>query len=96
VTDEAVAAAVCRILSTAKTRQYVVTARAVMRELGAEMQSGRLRAVLRRYGFVYTRVGNYDVGKYVVDVESARRICEKILATPRPSAASRRRRLRRP
>ncbi len=77
VTDEAIVVAVCRILSTAKTRQYVVTARAVMRELGYEIPNGRLRAVLRKYGFVYRRVGNYDVGKYVVDVESAREICQK-------------------
>jgi len=77
VTDDAIAAAVCRILSTAKTRYYVVTARAVMRELGAEIRHGRLRAVLRRYGFQYIRRGA-TVPKYVVDVESARRICEKI------------------
>ena len=79
MTDDAIAAAVCRILSTAKTRYYVVTARAVMRELGAEIRHGRLRAVLRRYGFQYIRRGATDsVPKYVVDVESARRICEKI------------------
>ncbi len=78
VTDEAIAAAVCRIVSTAKTWQYVVTARAVMRMLGQEIPNGRLRAVLRKYGFRYTRVGSYDVGKYVVDVESAREICRKI------------------
>ncbi len=77
VTDEEIAVAVCSILSTAKTRQYVVTARAVMRELGYEIPNGRLRAVLRKYGFIYRRVGNYDVGKYVVDVESAREICQK-------------------
>jgi hypothetical protein len=79
VTDEDIAAAICRILSTAKTRYYVVTARAVMRELGAEMRHGRLRAVLRRYGFQYIRRGAPDsLPKYVVDVESARRICEKM------------------
>ncbi len=77
VTDLEVAETVCRILSTAKTRQYVVTARAVMRELGYEIPNGRLRAVLNKYGFRYTRVGSYDVGKYVVDVESAREICQK-------------------
>ncbi len=79
VTDLEIAETVCRILSTAKTRQYVVTARAVMRTLGYEIPNGRLRAVLRRFGFAYRRVGGYDVGKYVVDVESARRICEKIM-----------------
>jgi hypothetical protein len=79
VTDDAIAAAVCRILSTAKTRYYVVTARAVMRELGQEIRHGRLRAVLRRFGFQFIRRGSADaVPKYVVDVESARRICGKI------------------
>jgi hypothetical protein len=79
VTDEAIAAAVCRITSTAKTRYYVVTARAVMRELGQEIRHGRLRAVLRRYGFQYIRRGPADsVPKYVVDVESALQICRKI------------------
>jgi len=79
VTDDAIAAAVCRILSTAKTRQYVVTARAVMRVLGQEISHGKLRAVLNKYGFRYVRWGAADsVPKYVVDVESARRICEKI------------------
>jgi len=80
VTDDAIAAAVCRILSTAKTRYYVVTARGVMRELGAEIRHGRLRAVLRRYGFRYIRRGPADsIPKYVVDVESARVICQKIM-----------------
>lgn len=76
VTDEAIAVAVCRILNTAKTRQYVVTARAVMHVLGREVPHGVLRAVLRRYGFKYVRVSG--VAKYVVDVESARRICGKL------------------
>ena len=80
MTDDAIAAAICRILSTAKTRYYVVTARAVMRELGAEIRHGRLRAVLRRYGFQYIRYGTADsVPKYVVDVESARVICQKMV-----------------
>ena len=74
--EEAVAWAVCQILSTAKTRQYVVTARAVMHVLGREVPHGVLRAVLNRYGFQYVRVS--PTAKYVVDVESARRICEKI------------------
>jgi len=78
VTDEAVAAAVCQILSTAKTRRYVVTARAVMHVLGQELRQGALRATLNRYGFKYVRVSGSDAAKYVVDVESARRICEKI------------------
>jgi len=79
VTDEAIVAAVCRILSTAKTRYYVVTARGVMRVLGQEIRHGRLRAVLRYYGFQFTRWGPADsLPKYVVDVESAKRICEKI------------------
>jgi len=79
VTDEAIAEAVCHILSTARTRQYVVTARAVMRELGEEIRNGALRAVLRRYGFRFIRHGPVDsVPKYVVDVESARPICQKI------------------
>jgi hypothetical protein len=78
VTEDAVAAAVCRILSTAKTRQYVVTARAVMHALGQEIRQGALRATLRRFGFKYVRVGGSDAAKYVVDVEVARRICEKI------------------
>jgi hypothetical protein len=79
VTDDAVAAAVCRILSAAKTRHYVVTARAVMRELGQEISHGRLRAVLCRFGFRFTRWGPADsVPKYIVDVESAREICKKI------------------
>jgi hypothetical protein len=79
VTDETIAAAVCRIISTAKTRYYVVTARAVMRELGQEVRHGRLRAVLNRYGFRYVRWGSADsVPKYVVDAESARLICQKI------------------
>jgi hypothetical protein len=78
VTDDAIATAVCRILSTAKTRYYVVTARGVMRELGAEIRHGRLRAVLRRSGFKYVRVGGSDAAKYVVDVESARVICRKM------------------
>jgi hypothetical protein len=76
---ELVAAAVCRILSTARTRRYVVTARAVMRELGREVPHGALRATLNRYGFRYVPVHKSDVGKYVVDVESARPICEKIM-----------------
>ena len=75
---EDVAAAICRILSTAKTRHYVVTARAVMRLLGRDLPQGALRAVLNRYGFKYIRAGTDDVVKYVVDVESARRICEKL------------------
>jgi len=78
VTDDAIAAAVCRILSTAKTPRYVVTARGVMRELGVEIRHGRLRAVLRRFGFKYVRVGTPDAAKYVVDVESARAICRKM------------------
>jgi len=78
VTDDAIVAAICRILSAAKTRHYVVTARGVMRELGAEIRHGRLRAVLRRYGFKYVRAGTPDVAKYVVDVESARTICQKM------------------
>jgi len=78
VSYEDVATAVCRILSTAKSRQYVVTIRAVIRELGREIPHGVLRAVLNRYAFKYMRVGG-DVGKYVVDVESARSICEKII-----------------
>ncbi len=77
--DEAIAAAVCRILSTAKTRQYVVTARAVMKVLGREIKHGTLRAVLDKYGFVYMRVGSSDAAKYVVDVEAAKPICEKIM-----------------
>ena len=76
VMDEDVAAAVCRILSTAKTRQYVVTARAVMRLLGREVPHGVLRAVLNKYGFQYVRVS--PTAKYVVDAESARYICRKI------------------
>ncbi|MFZ8810848.1 MAG: hypothetical protein ACO2PN_22415 [Pyrobaculum sp.] len=79
VSDDAIAAAVCRILSTAKTRYYVVTARGVMRELGQEIRHGRLRAVLRRFGFQYIRHGTADsLPKYVVDVESAKKICQKI------------------
>lgn len=78
VDDDAIAEAVCRILSTAKTRQYVVTARNVMRVLGEEIHNGALRSVLRRYGFRYMRVGSYDLGKYVVDVEHARKICERL------------------
>ncbi len=79
VTDLEIAETVCRILSTAKTRQYVVTARAVMRVLGREIPHGVLRAALNKYGFKYVRVGGSDTAKYVVDVESARRICEKIM-----------------
>jgi hypothetical protein len=79
VTYEDVAAAVCRILSTAKTPRYVVTARAVMRVLGREIPHGVLRAALNRYGFAYVRVGNSDAGKYVVEVESAKPICEEIM-----------------
>ena len=79
MTDEAIAEAVCRILSTAKTRYYVVTARGVMRELGEEIRHGRLRAVLKKYGFLYIRRGPVDsVPKYVVDVESARAVCQKL------------------
>jgi hypothetical protein len=79
VTYEDVAAAVCRILSTAKTRQYVVTARAVMWVLGREIPHGVLRAVLNKYGFSYAAVHKSDAGKYVVDVEAAKPICEKIM-----------------
>jgi hypothetical protein len=75
---EDVAVAICRILSTSKTRRYVVTARAVMHTLGRDLPHGALRAVLNRYGFRYARAGTADVVKYVVDVESARRICEKL------------------
>ena len=75
---ELVAEAVCRILSTARTPRYVVTARAVMRALGREIPHGALRATLDRYGFRYARAGTADVAKYVVDVESAREICEKL------------------
>jgi hypothetical protein len=76
---EDVAAAICRILSTAKTRHYVVTARAVMRTLGRDLPQGALRAVLNHYGFRYMRVGTDDVVKYIVDVEAAKPICEKIM-----------------
>jgi len=79
VTYEDIAAAVCRILSTAKTRQYVVTIHGVMRVLGREIPPRALRAALNKYGFKYVRVGSSDVGKYVVDVESARLICRKII-----------------
>jgi 6-phosphofructokinase len=79
VASDVVAEAICRILFTAKTRRYVVTARGVMRVLGREIPHGALRAALNKYGFVYVRVGNYDVGKYVVDVEIAKPICEKIM-----------------
>jgi 6-phosphofructokinase len=79
VTDDAIAEAVCRILATAKTRRYVVTARAVMRVLGREMPHGALRAALNKYGFRYVRAGTADIAKYIVDVESARPICEKIM-----------------
>jgi len=78
VVYEDVATAVCRILSTAKSRQYVVTIRAVIRELGREIPHGVLRATLNRYAFKYVRVGG-DVGKYVVDVEAAKPICERII-----------------
>jgi hypothetical protein len=78
VTHEDVVEAVCRILFTAKTRRYVVTARGVMRVLGREMPHGVLRAALDRYGFRFVRAGSADVAKYVVDVEHARAICEKI------------------
>jgi hypothetical protein len=78
VVTEDVAAAVCRILSTAKTRRYVVTTRGVMRILGRDLPQGVLRAVLNKYGFSYVPVHKSDAGKYVVDVESARPICEKI------------------
>jgi hypothetical protein len=77
VVTEDVAAAVCKILSTAKTRRYVVTARGVMRILGRDLPQGVLRAVLNKYGFRYVSIDT-NVGKYVVDVESARPICEKI------------------
>jgi len=76
---EDVAAAICRILSTAKTRRYVVTARAAMRMLGREIPHGALRAALNRFGFRYVRVSNSDAGKYIVDVDAARLICEKIM-----------------
>ncbi len=75
---EDVADAICRIISTSKTRRYVVTARAVMRLLGREIPHGALRAALNKYGFRYVRVGNPDAVKYVVDVETSRPICEKI------------------
>jgi len=78
VTEEAIAEAVCRILTAAKTPRYVVTARAVMRLLGRDLPQGVLRAALNRYGFKYIRVNKTDAAKYVVDVESARRICEKL------------------
>jgi hypothetical protein len=78
MTHEDVAVAVCKILSTAKTRQYVVTIRGVMRVLGREIPHGVLRAVLNKYGFSYAAVHKSDVGKYVVDVEAAKPICEKI------------------
>ena len=78
MTEEAVAEAVCRILSTAKTPRYVVTARAVMHVLGSDLPQGVLRAVLNRYGFKYVRISKSDAAKYVVDVESARHICEKL------------------
>ena len=74
-----VATTVCRILSTAKSRQYVVTIRAIIRELGREIPHGVLRAALDRYGFRYVRAGTADVAKYVVDVETARHICQKIM-----------------
>jgi hypothetical protein len=79
VTYEDVAAAVCRILSTAKTRRYVVTARGVMRTLGREIPHGVLRAALDRYSFTYAPVHKSAAGKYVVEVESAKLICEKIM-----------------
>jgi hypothetical protein len=75
---EDIAVAICRILSTSKTRHYVVTARAVMRKLGRDMPHGVLRATLDKYGFMYTRVGS-DVVKYIVDAEAAKHICEKIM-----------------
>jgi hypothetical protein len=76
-TYEDIAMAVCRILSTARTRRYVVTIRGVMRVLGREIPHGALRATLDRYGFRYTRVGG-DVGKYIVDAETAKLLCEKL------------------
>ena len=76
---EDVAVAICRILSTSKTRRYVVTARAVMRVLGREIPHGALRVALNKYGFRYVRAGTADVAKYVVDMESAKPICEKIM-----------------
>ncbi len=79
VTDLEIAEAVCRILSTAKTQRYFVTARTVMRMLGRDLRQGALRAALNKYGFKYVRVGGSDAAKYVVDVESARRICEEIM-----------------
>ncbi len=79
MTDLEIAEAVCRILSTSKTRRYVVTARAVMRMLGREIPHGVLRAALNKYGFRYARAGGPDAAKYVVDVESARHVCEKIM-----------------
>ena len=76
---EDVATAICRILSTSRTRHYVVTARAVMRVLGREIPHGALRVALDKYGFKYVRAGTADVAKYIVDVESAKPICEKIM-----------------
>jgi len=79
VAYEDVAVAICHILSTSKTRRYVVTARAVMRMLGREIPHGVLRAALDRYGFRYVRAGTADVAKYIVDVETAKPICQKII-----------------
>jgi len=76
--EEAVAEAVCSILSTAKTPRYVVTARGVMRELGRDLPQGVLRAALNRYGFKYVRAGTSGAVKYIVDVEAAKPICEKL------------------
>jgi phenylalanyl-tRNA synthetase beta subunit len=76
---EDIAVAICRIISTSKTPRYVVTARAVMRVLSREIPPGALRAALNKYGFVYMRASGVDVGKYVVDVETAKSICERIM-----------------
>ena len=76
---EDVAVAICRIISTSKTRRYVVTARAVMRVLGREIPHGALRAALNKYGFSYMPVHRSDAGKYVVDAEAAKPLCEKMM-----------------
>ena len=47
--------------------------------LGREIPHGALRAALNRFGFRYVRVSNSDAGKYIVDVDAARLICEKIM-----------------
>jgi transposase len=78
VTEEDIAGAICYILSTAKTRQYVITIHGVIKVLGEEIHHGAIRRVLNKYGFKYVKVSNSDTRKYVVDVEHAKPICEKI------------------